>query len=310
MRTLRTISELRAALAEPHRDGRTVGLVPTMGAFHEGHLSLIRRARQECDVVVVSLFVNPAQFNDERDLTSYPRDEQHDAVLAERIGVDFLFAPAAEEMYPPGFATTVSVSGLTETLEGAFRGREHFDAVATVVTKLLHIVAPDFAYFGQKDAQQALVIAKMVRDLDMPVRIELCPTVREPGGLALSSRNVRLSHADRDRAGSLHRALDAVRQAVADGERDPSAARTAALAELAAEGVEPDYLELVSPETLAPVPRIDGRPVLALIAARVGSTRLIDNELIEPPSTPAAAATEDQPLSTAQAAGSTNDRRP
>lgn len=309
MKTVRTIGELRDALKQPHRDGRTVGLVPTMGAFHEGHLSLMRRARQECDVVVVSLFVNPAQFNDARDLASYPREEQHDAALAEGIGVDYLFAPPADEMYPPGFATTVSVSGLTETLEGAFRGREHFDAVTTVVIKLLHIVAPDVAYFGHKDAQQALVIGRMVRDLDMPVRIELCPTVREADGLAMSSRNVHLSDADRGRARSLHRALGAIGQAVTDGERDPAAARSTALAELASEDIEPEYLELVSPETLAPVTRIDGQPVLALIAARVGSTRLIDNELIHPVSAPGAGATDDQPLSTAQAAGSTNDRR-
>lgn len=308
MRTVRTIDEVRAALTQAHRDGRSIGLVPTMGAFHEGHLSLMRRARQECDVVAVSLFVNPAQFNDERDLASYPRDEQHDAALAERLGVDYLFAPPAEEMYPPGFATTVSVSGLTETLEGAVRGREHFDAVTTVVIKLLHIVAPDVAYFGHKDAQQALVIERMVRDLEIPVRIALCPTVRDADGLAMSSRNVHLSDADRGRARSLHRALGAVRQAVADGERDPAAALSTAVAALAAEGVEPDYLELVNPETLAPVPRIDGQPVLALIAARVGSTRLIDNELIQP--APGAGASGDQPLSTAQAAGSTNDRSP
>ena len=310
MRTLRKISEVRAALAA-RGDGRTVGLVPTMGAFHEGHLSLMRRAREECDVVVVSLFVNPAQFNDERDLTSYPRDEQHDAALAERSGVDYLFAPSAEEMYPPGFATTVSVAGLTDTLEGAFRGSEHFDAVTTVVIKLLNIVAPDIAYFGRKDAQQAVVIERMVRDLDMPVRIELGPTVREAGGLAMSSRNIHLSDADRGRARSLHRALGAVAQVIAAGERDPAAAREPALAELAADGVEPEYLELVSPETLTPVQRIDGRPVLALIAARVGTTRLIDNELIDPRSARTASrATDDQPLSTAQAAGSTNDRRP
>jgi len=307
MRTLRKITDVREALASARHAGQTVGLVPTMGAFHEGHLSLMRRARDECDVVVVSLFVNPAQFNSERDLTSYPRDERHDAALAEQIGVDYLFAPPAEEMYPPGFATSVSISGLTETLEGAFRGREHFDAVTTVVTKLLHIVAPDVVYFGRKDAQQALVIGRMVRDLDMPVRIELCPTVRDPDGLAMSSRNVHLKDADRGRALSLHRALDAVRQAVADGERDPAAARSSAVAELAAEGVEPEYLELVSPDTLAPVRRIDGQPVLALIAARVGATRLIDNELI---SVPGAGGTDDQRLSTAPAAGSKNDRRP
>jgi len=291
MRTVRTIGELRAALADARRSGKVVGLVPTMGAFHGGHLSLMRRARQDCDVVVVSLFVNPAQFNDAEDLASYPRDEQRDAALAAEIGIDYLFVPSAAEIYPPGFATTVSVSGLTETLEGTWRGREHFDAVATVVTKLFNIVAPQVAYFGQKDAQQALVIKRMVRDLDMPVRIELCATVREPDGLALSSRNVRLAGPDRVRATSLHRALDALRQAIAEGERDPAAARARAGAELAAASIEPEYLELVDPETLHPVARLDGHPVLALIAARVGDTRLIDNELIPP-------------LPTAQAAGS------
>ena len=162
MRVLATIPEVRAALAQPRRDGSTLGLVPTMGAFHEGHLSLMRRAREECDVVVVSLFVNPAQFNDPADLTAYPRDAGRDAALAAELGVDYLFAPAAEEVYPPGFATTVSVRDVTETLEGAHRGRGHFDGVATVVTKLFNIVGPDVAYFGQKDAQQATVIKRLV----------------------------------------------------------------------------------------------------------------------------------------------------
>lgn len=297
MRTVRTISEARAALAGAHRSGKIVGLVPTMGAFHEGHLSLMRRAREECEIVVVSLFVNPTQFNDSRDLASYPRDEERDATLAEQVGVDLLFAPPAQEIYPPGFATTISVSGLTETLEGANRGREHFDAVTTVVAKLLHIVAPQVAYFGRKDAQQALVIARMVRDLDIPVRIEACPTVREPDGLALSSRNVHLSADDRQRAVALHRALESVRQAIGAGARDPAALRGRAATELTTDGLEPEYLELVSPDTLAPIARVNGQPILALIAARIGTTRLIDNELI-------------QPLSTAQPAGSTNERRP
>jgi pantoate--beta-alanine ligase len=297
MKTLHTIQEVRATLADPRRRGETIGLVPTMGAFHEGHLSLMRRARAQSDLVVVSLFVNPSQFNDERDLASYPRDLRRDAALAEQAGVDYLFAPAVQEIYPSGFATTVSVSGLTDALEGAHRGSHHFDAVTTVVTKLFNIVAPDIAYFGQKDAQQAVVIERMVRDLDMPVRIELCPTVREPNGLAMSSRNVHLSGADRQRAAVLHRALQAVQRAVSAGERDLGAARKEGLAELSSEGVDPDYLELVSPDTLEPLGRIDGQPILALVAARIGSTRLIDNELI-------------QPLSTAQAAGSTNDGRP
>jgi pantoate--beta-alanine ligase len=251
-----------------------------MGAFHEGHLSLMRQARRDCDVVVVSLFVNPAQFNDPADLERYPRDHERDRALAADLGVDHLFAPSVEEVYPPGFATTVSVSGLTETLEGAHRGQSHFEGVATVVTKLFNMVAPHVAYFGQKDAQQALVIKQLVRDLNIPVRIEVCPTVREPDGLAMSSRNARLAPRERARATALNRALRAIEQAVAAGVRDPAAARTRGLEELAGVGIEPEYLELVHPDTLAPVERIDG-DVLALIAARVGPTRLIDNHLIQ-----------------------------
>jgi pantoate--beta-alanine ligase len=278
MRTIRTVSEMREAL-QPRRAGRTVGLVPTMGAFHEGHLGLIRRAREDCGVVVVSLFVNPTQFNEPSDLTAYPRDEQGDAALAAELGVDYLFVPGREEVYPPGFRTTVAVAGLTETLEGAHRGRRHFDGVTTVVTKLFNMVSPDVAYFGQKDAQQALVIEQLVLDLNVPVRIEVCPTVREPDGLALSSRNVRLSSADRSRAASLHRALTAIRNAVAAGERDPGAVRQTALAELTSSNIEPDYLELVDARTLAPVRRIEG-DMLAVVAARVGDARLIDNEIV------------------------------
>jgi pantoate--beta-alanine ligase len=252
-----------------------------MGAFHDGHLSLMRRARGDCDVVVVSLFVNPTQFNDAGDLAAYPREEGRDVALAEQEGVDVLFAPAVSEMYPDDFATTVSVSGLGEVLEGAVRGRKHFDAVATIVAKLLNAVGPEVAYFGQKDAQQALLIQRMVRDLAFPVEIEVCPTIRERDGLAMSSRNARLSGEDRSRAGALHRSLALVRQAVAEGERDPVSARARALAELAAVGVEPDYLELVTPDALAPVKRIED-DVLALVAARIGDTRLIDNELIQP----------------------------
>ncbi len=284
MRILRTIQEVRAALA-PHRSG-TVGLVPTMGAFHDGHLSLMRRAREDCEVVVVSLFVNPSQFNDQQDLAAYPRDEQRDAALAEQAGADYLFAPAVEEIYPPEFATTVSVAGLTEALEGVHRGRSHFDAVTTIVAKLLNIVGPQVAYFGQKDAQQALVVRRMVQDLAMPVRIELAPIVREPDGLAMSSRNVHLTTAERPRAAALHRALTAARRAIVSGERDPRAVRAEALAQLAAEGIDADYLELVHADTLVPVEEIDHHPILALVAARFGSTRLIDNELIQPLAVP------------------------
>jgi pantoate--beta-alanine ligase len=285
MRTLRTVDELRAALADHRRCGETIGLVPTMGAFHDGHLSLMRRAREECDRVVVSLFVNPSQFNESGDLEAYPRDEATDAKLAAEQGVDYLFAPAPEEVYPAGFATTVTVGGLTTPLEGAHRGVAHFDGVATVVAKLFNMVGPDVAFFGQKDAQQAIVIRQMVRDLDIPVRIEVCPTVREPDGLAMSSRNVRLNVDERARAMALNRALRAVTDAIAVGERDPARALAAGLAELASSQIEPEYLELVSPATLAPVERIDDRELLAVVAARVGPVRLIDNHLIQPLST-------------------------
>jgi pantoate--beta-alanine ligase len=277
MRTVRTVRELRAALAQPRRAGARIGLVPTMGAFHEGHLSLMRRAREDCDEVVVSLFVNPTQFNEAADLTAYPRDEGRDAVLAAEAGVDLLFAPDVGEVYPPGFSTTVSVGGLTDRLEGASRGRGHFDGVTTVVAKLLNMVGPDVAYFGQKDAQQAMIIRRLVRDLDLPVLVEVCPTVREPDGLALSSRNVRLGPEDRERALGLHRALQAAAASVAAGERDPDAVRAAGLAELDAAGVETEYFELVAADTLAPVSELDG-PVLAVVAGRVGRVRLIDNQ--------------------------------
>jgi len=279
MRTVRTVGELRAALADTRCERRSIALVPTMGAFHDGHVSLIRRAREECDLVVVSLFVNPAQFNEAADLDAYPRDEGRDAELAEANGADLLFAPPLEEMYPPGFATTVSVAGLTEILEGAHRGRGHFDGVATIVTKLLNIVMPDVAYFGQKDAQQAVVIERLVRDLDIPVKIRVCPTVRDSDGLALSSRNGRLSRDERARATSLNRALQTIEDVIAAGERDPVAARARALTELTSSGVEPEYIELVAPDTLTPVARIEDG-VLAVVAARIGATRLIDNRLI------------------------------
>jgi pantoate--beta-alanine ligase len=279
MKILRTTSELRAELAPARSDGRSLGLVPTMGAFHDGHLSLMRRARADCDRVVVSLFVNPAQFDEPADLERYPRDERTDAALAEAEQIDYLFAPPATEVYPPGFATTVSVAGLTERLEGAHRGRAHFDAVATVVTKLFNMVAPDVAYFGQKDAQQALVIRRLARDLNIPVRIEVCPIVREPDGLAMSSRNARLSPDERVRAVALSRALRAIATAAAGGVNDPAEARSRALTELARADIDPEYLEIVDKDTLAPVARIDGH-VLALVAARVGATRLIDNYTI------------------------------
>jgi pantoate--beta-alanine ligase len=279
MRTVRTVAELRSELRPARREERVIGLVPTMGALHEGHLSLVRHARATCDVVVVSLFVNPAQFNEAADLAAYPRAEQRDAALVAEIGADLLFAPAPDEVYPPGFATTVHVSGLTETLEGEHRGVSHFDGVATVVTKLLNMVGPDVAFFGQKDAQQALVIRALVRDLDLPVRIEVRPTVREPDGLALSSRNVHLRGADRERALALRDALAAAEASLGAGERDADVLREAALAAMRGRGVEPDYLELVRPDDLSPVSRVEGE-VLVAVAASVGSTRLIDNTIL------------------------------
>jgi len=279
VRQVARIPEVRDALAAARREGRRIGLVPTMGAFHAGHLSLMERARAECEVVVVSLFVNPSQFDEPADLDAYPRDLERDRRLAERAGVDVLFAPSTAEMYPPGFATTVSVAGLGDRLEGEHRGAAHFAAVATVVTKLLNIVGPDVAYFGQKDAQQAAVIRRVVADLDLPVRIEVLPTVREPDGLAHSSRNVRLSAEERRRASALHRALQAVAGAVAAGERRPQAALAHGLAQLSAAGIEPEYLELVDAETFTPLGALTGDAV-AVLAARVGGTRLIDNQPI------------------------------
>ncbi len=281
MKTVRTVAELRALLGPERRAGHRIGLVPTMGSFHEGHLSLMRQARAACDVVVVSLFVNPAQFGPSEDLGGYPRDEERDAALAAGQGVDVLFAPPGDEVYPPGFSTTVAVGDLTEVLCGApeRRGHEHFDGVTTVVTKLLNMVGPDVAYFGQKDAQQALVVRKLVRDLDIPVEIEVGPIVRDPDGLALSSRNVYLSPAERERALGLSRALRAAGERVASGERDAGRVLAAAREQLAAAGVEPEYLELRSADTLQPVERVNGSTLLA-VAAHVGRARLIDNAIL------------------------------
>jgi pantoate--beta-alanine ligase len=281
MITVRSVREVREQVAARRRGGRRVGLVPTMGYFHEGHLSLMRQARQECDVVVVSLFVNPTQFSAGEDLDAYPRNEERDAALALEEGVDILFSPPAEEVYRPGFDSVVRVRGLTDVLCGdpRARGAEHFDGVTTVVTKLFNMVQPDVAYFGQKDAQQAVVIEKLVRDLDMPVQVRVCPTVREPDGLAMSSRNAYLSGGERARAVALSRALSAAEDAVRGGERRPEAVLEAARAQLKSAGVEPEYLELRSADDLAPVERVNGSTLLA-VAARVGPARLIDNTIL------------------------------
>jgi pantoate--beta-alanine ligase len=282
-RVLRAKAELRAALEEPHRQGQTIGLVPTMGFLHEGHLSLLRAARAGCDVVVMSLFVNPTQFGPGEDLDRNPRPAARDHKHAGEAGVDLVYAPAVEEVYPDGFASTVEVGGpLTEVLDGdpARRGPDHFRGVTTVVAKLFNAVGPDVAYFGQKDAQQALVIRRMARDLDFPVRIEVLPTVREPDGLAMSSRNAYLGPADRERATALSRALAAAEREAAAGSL--AAGLEAARRELASAGIEPEYLEARDAEQLEPVAECNGRPVLIALAARVGGARLIDNVLIEP----------------------------
>jgi pantoate--beta-alanine ligase len=283
MRTVRGIDDVRAASREARAAGRSVGLVPTMGAFHAGHAALMRAARAACDLVVVSLFVNPTQFDDPADLAAYPRTEETDAAMAQELGVDVLWAPSAEQMYPEGFSTRIAVTGLGDVLEGAQRGPEHFAGVCTVVAKLLNAVEPDVAYFGQKDAQQVAVLRRMVRDLNFGARIEVVPTVREPDGLALSSRNVHLKGADRARAVALSRALDAARDTVAGGEREAERVRAAALDAMG--DVDPEYLALVDPDTFAPLTTVNGR-VLVAVAARVGSTRLIDNTLIETVATP------------------------
>jgi pantoate--beta-alanine ligase len=258
MRTIRTVPELREHL---RATSGTVGLVPTMGAFHAGHESLIRAARDETDHVVVSLFVNPAQFNDPRDLDAYPRDERRDAGIAEQLGADVLFAPPPEEVYPDGFRTQVTVPGLSDVFEGAQRGPGHFAGVCTVVAKLFNMVRPDRAYFGQKDAQQVAVLRRMTRDLDFPLELRVQPTVRDPDGLALSSRNARLSPERRQKALGLSAALHtAAENGMEAGE-----------AVLAEYGIAPEYFAAVDPETFEPPGS------LIVIAATIGGTRLIDN---------------------------------
>jgi pantoate--beta-alanine ligase len=278
---IRTKADLRAELRRRRGAGRSVGLVPTMGYLHDGHLSLLRAARERCDVVVMSLFVNPEQFGEGEDLAEYPRDEDRDLRLAGEAGVDLVFAPDLDEMYPAGFSTYVSVEGLTDVLDGdpRRRGASHFRGVTTVVAKLLNIVEPDAAFFGQKDAQQAAVLRRMASDLDFPAEIVVEPTVRDPDGLALSSRNAYLSPEERRRAAALSRALRAVAaQAAAGAAAGP--AIDAGLRVLAEAGVEPEYLEARYEDDLTPAESFNGRPVLVAVAARVGRARLIDNVVV------------------------------
>jgi len=285
MNRARTVAELRTALAGVPRP---VALVPTMGALHDGHLALIRRARELGATVVVSIFVNPTQFAAGEDLAAYPRDPESDGRLAAEAGADLLFAPSAEEVYPGGFDTAIDVRGVAAELEGDphRRGPEHFRGVATVVAKLFNMVGPDIAVFGQKDAQQALVIRQLVRDLDFPVRIEVHPTVRDADGLALSSRNRYLNAAERERALALSRALRTAEELVAGGETEAERLLEAAGAELDRAGIVPEYLELRSAADLVPVERLAGETLLCL-AARVGPARLIDNVVLRPATEPA-----------------------
>jgi pantoate--beta-alanine ligase len=253
-----------------------------MGSLHDGHVSLIRRAASECGFVVVSIFVNPTQFGDQCDLDSYPRDEAGDVALATAAGAHLTFAPAVDEVYPAGFATTVQLEGpITETFEGAVRGQAHFSGVATVVTKLFGMVQPDAAYFGQKDAQQCVVVRRLITDLNLPIELVVCPTVREPDGLAMSSRNTHLEGIHRTRAVALVEGLQAAADAVAAGDIEHDLIVKVVADALAARDVVAEYVAVVDPDTLLPLAHVD-RTALVAVAAQVGPVRLIDNVLIEP----------------------------
>ena len=282
MKICKTVEEMCSACRAAKHDGKRLGLVPTMGALHEGHLSLVRAARARCDAVAVSIFVNPLQFGPNEDLARYPRTFERDCKLLEKEGVDFLFAPAVEEMYLAGAVTHVVVEGLSEKLCGKSRPG-HFRGVTTVVSKLFHIVEPDLAFFGQKDAAQAAIIGGMVRDLNFPIEIVVCPIVREPDGLAMSSRNAYLDPQQRRSALVLHRSLTEVQALFDDGERTAE--------KLIAKGkefftqepsVRMDYFEVVDPETLDPIEHVS-RMSLVAVAAFVGTTRLIDNIVLKIP---------------------------
>ncbi|HET6576577.1 MAG TPA: pantoate--beta-alanine ligase, partial [Fimbriiglobus sp.] len=279
-----TIAEVRAAVAAARARGLTVGFVPTMGALHEGHAALVRAARQGTGFVVVSIFVNPTQFGPREDFARYPRTLDADRVMCGDAGADMIFAPTAEEMYPTDLLTSVEVAKLDEVLEGASRPG-HFRGVCTVVLKLLNIVLPDVAYFGQKDAQQARIVRRMVRDLNVPVTIQVEPTIRESDGLAMSSRNRYLSAAERAVAPLIYSALRTARDRALAGETDATRLESALAADLAAiPGARVDYARVVDADTLRPLSRLD-RPALAVVAVFLGTTRLIDNITIPRPST-------------------------
>lgn len=281
MDVVTSIKEFRQRI---NRAKRPVGLVPTMGALHEGHLSLVRRARVDSATVVATIFVNPAQFAPTEDLTRYPRDLDADLKLLEDNGVDVAFCPATDEVYPPGFVTTIEVGGPALPLEGEARP-DHFRGVATVVTKLLLMSAPDVAYFGQKDAQQAAVIKRLVADLDIPVRMEVCPTVREPDGVAMSSRNAYLSPEQRAAAPVIHRALSVAQARYKSGERRRQALERACRETLEAEPLVEgiDYVAVVDPGTFTQAAgALDAQPVTLVVAVHIGGTRLIDNVVLKP----------------------------
>lgn len=278
MRLVHTINDVRDAVAQARKQGKTIGFVPTMGALHAGHGSLIERARKECGFVVVSIFVNPTQFGPTEDFNKYPRTLDADSKLCEAAGADCIFAPSAEQMYPQTNLSWVDVEAITEGLCGAARPG-HFRGVTTVCTKLFHIVLPDIAYFGQKDAQQAAAICRMVEDLNFPMRVEVCPTVREPDGLAMSSRNRYLSPEERKKAICLYNALNVCKQQVGQGTFAASKLREKMTEVFSKEGLSPEYIGIVDAKTLKPVKVIEGG-CLAAIACRVGPARLIDNMLI------------------------------
>jgi pantoate--beta-alanine ligase len=279
MQIISTISEMQSLAEAIRGEGKRIGFVPTMGFLHEGHLSLMRKARQENDAVVASIFVNPTQFGPTEDLARYPRDAEGDRRKCGSVGVDVIFTPSTEEMYPEKPVVFVDVEGLSDILEGAIRPG-HFRGVATVVAKLFHIVKPHKAYFGQKDYQQCAVIKRMVKGLDLDVEVAVLPTMREPGGLAMSSRNSYLDSEQRTKAACLFRALTSAEELVRSGVREPEKVKQRMRTIIAQEkGVEIDYAEVVDPDDLSPLATITDRTVL-LVAARIGSTRLIDNLLV------------------------------
>ena len=282
MEISRTKNDIGRLVSKARKAEQTVGLVPTLGALHDGHLSLVKQARQESGFLVVSIFLNPTQFGPGEDLNKYPKQEQQDLGLCRKAGVDAAFLPSTEQMYPEGYCTVVKVEGLSEKLCGVNRPG-HFDGVCTVVAKLFNIVQPDWAYFGQKDAQQALIIRHMVQDLDMPIQIRVCPTVREQNGLAMSSRNAYLTEQERNQAACLYQALLEGQRLISAGERDPGKVTEAMSRVISQAGPsEIDYVAAVDPQSFEPATQESSAWLLA-VAVRIGGARLIDNILVDIP---------------------------